>query len=160
MRLSTLEEFGLRCLVQLGRQGEGASVSIADLARLEGITPANVAKIMRVLRQEGFVSSTRGQAGGYALARPPEEIAIGEAMAALGGRLFDPEFCDKHAGGEQLCHNMSDCTVRSVWRLVQGAVDQVLSRLTLRQLLCSEDQVAVPRTGARGQELRVVSAPS
>jgi len=160
LRLSTLEEFGLRCLVQLGRQGEGASVTIADLARLEGITPANVAKIMRVLRQGGFVSSTRGQAGGYALARPPEAIVIGEAMAALGGRLFDPEFCDKHAGGEQLCHNMSDCTVRSVWRLVQGAVDQVLSRLTLRQLLCNEDQVVVLRPGARGIELPVVSIPS
>jgi Rrf2 family protein len=160
MRLSTLEEFGLRCLVQLGRQGDGASLTIADLARLEGITPANVAKIMRVLRQGGFVSSTRGQAGGYSLARPPEEIVIGEAMAVLGGRLFDPEFCDKHAGGEQLCHNMSDCTVRSVWRLVQGAVDQVLSRLTLRQLLCSEDQVMVMRSGPRGTELPVVSIPT
>jgi len=156
LRLSTLEEFGLRCLVALGRQGDGASVTIADLSRLEGITTANVAKIMRVLRQGGFVTSTRGQAGGYSLARPPEEIVIGEAMAALGGRLFDPEFCDKHAGGEQSCTNMSDCTVRSVWRLVQGAVDQVLSRLTLRQLLCSESQVAVPpRPG--GRELPVVS---
>jgi Rrf2 family protein len=160
LRLSTLEEFGLRCLVQLGRQGQGASVTIADLARLEGITPANVAKIMRVLRQGGFVSSTRGQAGGYALARAPEQIVIGEAMAALGGRLFDPEFCDKHAGGEQLCHNMSDCTVRSVWRMVQGAVDQVLSRLTLRQLLCSEEQVVMSRSGARGPELPVVSIPT
>lgn len=158
MRLSTLEEFGLRCLVQLGRQGEGASVTIADLAKLEGITPANVAKIMRVLRQAGFVTSTRGQSGGYSLSRRPEEIVIGEAMAALGGRLFDLEFCDKHAGGEQACTNMSDCTVRSVWRLVQGAVDQVLSRLTLRQLLCNEHEVVLPpRPGGRGLELPVVS---
>jgi len=157
VKLSTLEEFGLRCLVQLGRQGEGASLTIADLSRIEGISAPNVAKIMRVLRQGGFVSSTRGQAGGYALARPPESIVIGEAMAALGGRLFDPAFCDRHAGSESLCHNMSDCTVRSVWRLVQGAVDQVLSRLTLRQLLCNEEQVAVAPGGPRGPSLPIVS---
>jgi Rrf2 family protein len=144
MKLSSQEEFGLRCLVQLGRQGEGVSLTIADLARLEGISAPNVAKILRVLRQGGFVTSTRGQSGGYALARSPARINIGEAMAVLGGRLYDPSFCDKHAGIDKLCCNLSDCTVRSVWRLVQGAVDQVLGRLTLQHLLASEEAVTVP----------------
>jgi hypothetical protein len=44
--------------------------------------------------------------------------------------------------------------------MVQGAVDQVLSRLTLRQLLCSEEQVVMSRSGARGPELPVVSIPT
>jgi DNA-binding IscR family transcriptional regulator len=37
---------------------------------------------------------------------------------------------------------MPDCSIRSVWRLVQGAVDQVLGRLSLRDLLCSEEQMS------------------
>ena len=54
--------------------------------------------MMRILRTAGLVQSTRGQAGGYSLARPAGEINVGEALAALGGRLYEPSFCDTHAG--------------------------------------------------------------
>jgi Rrf2 family protein len=108
------------------------------------------------LRQREFVTSTRGQAGGYTLAREPERINIGEAMAALGGRLFDPEFCDKHAGVDRMCCNMSDCTVRSVWRLVQGAVDEVLGQMTLRDLLRNEEEVAATGRMSNGLKLSVL----
>ena len=37
MKLSTQEEYGLRCLLQMGRQGEATSLTIAELARLEGL---------------------------------------------------------------------------------------------------------------------------
>ena len=71
---------------------------------------------------------------------------MGEALALLGGRLFDPGFCQKHSGMEPSCHHMSDCSIRSVWRLVQGAVDQVLGRMTLQDLLRSEQEMAAFRT--------------
>jgi len=147
MKLSSQEEFGLRFLLQMARQGEAASLTIGELSRLEGVSAPNVAKIMRVLRRTGFVTSTRGQAGGYTLARRVEEITIGEALAALGGRIFDPTFCERHAGLERLCSHVTDCSVRSVWRLVQGAVDQVLGRLTLKDLLRGEQEVVLPRSG-------------
>src|SRR5262245_38152870 len=121
----------------MARRG-GESMTIAELAGLEGISAANAAKILRVLRRGSFVRSTRGQTGGYLLARSPHEINVGEALALLGGRLFDPGFCEKHSGMEAACHHLSDCSIRSVWRLVQGAVDQVLGRMTLQDLLRSE----------------------
>ena len=156
MKLSSLEEIGLRCLVQMGRQAE-SSVTLAELSRSEGISMANVAKVMRVLRTEGLVHSTRGQRGGYRLARAPEDVNLGEAMAALGGRLFDPNFCDRHSGSEKSCTNLTDCTVRSVWRMVQGAVDQVLGQLTLQDILGHEEEVAAPkRPGAL--QLTVIQA--
>ena len=141
MKLSAQEEYGLRCLLQMARQS-GESVTIGELARLEGISAPNAAKILRVLRRGGFVSSTRGQSGGYLLARPAHEINVGEALALLGGRLFDPRFCDNHSGMERSCHHLSDCSIRSLWRLVQGAVDQVLGGLTLQDLLRSEQEMA------------------
>jgi hypothetical protein len=61
MKFSTQEEYGLRCLVQIAAHGESASLTIAKLGQLEGITVPNVAKIMRVLRRGGFVRSTRGR---------------------------------------------------------------------------------------------------
>jgi Rrf2 family protein len=150
MKLSAQEEYGLRCLLRVGREGTEGSVTIAQLSRSEGITEPNVAKMMRVLRQGGFVQSTRGQSGGYSLARPAQQIALGEVLAALGGRIYEAAFCDSHAGIELLCTHMTDCSIRSVWRMVQQAVDQVLGKITLRDLLVSEQEMNAfrPRLGA------------
>src|SRR5262245_65829712 len=98
MKLSSQEEYGLRCLLRVGRAGPEGSVTIAELSRSEGISEPNVAKMMRVLRTAGFVQSTRGQSGGYTLARPAADISIGEALAALGGRLYGPPFRGTHTG--------------------------------------------------------------
>jgi Rrf2 family protein len=147
MKLTSVEDYGLRCLLRVGRAGEGRSLTIAELARAEGISESNVAKMMRILRQGGLVKSTRGQAGGYSLARPAEEIQIGHALAVLGGRLYDPGFCDGHSGIEVSCTHMPDCSIRSVWRMVQQAVDQVLGKITLKDLLRSEPEMNAWRPG-------------
>jgi Rrf2 family protein len=157
MKLSTQEEYGLRCLLQVARRGDGASLPITELSRLEGISAPNVAKIMRLLRRGGFVLSTRGQAGGYALARPSSEIRVGEVLASLGGRLYDSTFCERHAGSESLCTHLGDCSIRPVLRLVQDAVDQVLGRLTLQSLLCTEREMSA-RTGPRSVPLPMATA--
>jgi len=158
MKLSSQEEYGLRCLVQLGRHAGGPVLTIPELSRLEGISVPHVAKIMRALRKAGFVRSTRGQSGGYTLARPASEIPVGEALAALGGRLFDSTFCQRHAGVERLCTHLSDCSIRPVWRQVQDLVDQVLSRLTLQHLLCSEEEMSA-RATSRAVGLPVYPTP-
>ncbi len=143
MKLSSMEEYGLRCLLQLARAGAGASLTIAELGGREGISVPNVAKIMRILRRSGLVRSTRGKAGGYTLARPPAEVPTLDVIAALGGRLFDQGFCDRHAGVSRHCLNTSDCSIRPVLRGLQQAVDMVLGELTLASLLRSEVEVAV-----------------
>ncbi|HKZ33489.1 MAG TPA: Rrf2 family transcriptional regulator [Vicinamibacteria bacterium] len=142
MKLSSQEEYGLRCLLQLARAGAGAALTIAEMSEREGISAPNVAKIMRILRRAGLVRSTRGKSGGYHLARPAAEVRALDVLAALGGRLFDPSFCDRHAGVETHCLNTRDCSIRPVLRGLQDAVDQVLGELTLASLLASESEVA------------------
>ena len=141
MKLTSQEEYGLRCLLRVGRGGDRASLTIPELARAEGISEPNVAKMMRVLRRAGFVRSTRGQSGGYTLALPAEQIPIGPVLAALGGRLYEPAFCEGHSGLARLCTHMPDCSIRSVWRMVQDAVDSVLGKITLKDLLRSEPEM-------------------
>jgi Rrf2 family protein len=148
MKLSSQEEYGLRCLLHVGREGTNGSVSISELARAEGISEPNVAKMMRVLREGGFVRSTRGQSGGYALSRPADQINVGEVLATLGGRLYEPSFCDSHSGIERLCTHMPDCSIRSVWRMLQNAVDSVLGKITLKDLLVSEREMNAFPSGA------------
>lgn len=142
MKLSSQEEYGLRFLLRLGREPEGGSLTIAQLSGQEGISAANVAKMMRVLRRARLVTSTRGKDGGYALARPVEQIRVSEVLAALGARLFDAGFCDTHSGSTGLCAHMGDCSIRSVWRLLQDAMDGVLGRMTLKDLLRNESDMS------------------
>lgn len=147
MKLTSQEEYGLRCLLRVGRSGEGGSVTIPELARAEGISEPNVAKMMRILRRGGFVTSTRGQSGGYSLSRPADQIAVGHVVAVLGGRLYEPAFCEGHAGVELSCTHMPDCSIRSVWGMVQQAIDQVLGKITLKDLLRTEPEMDAWRRG-------------
>jgi Rrf2 family protein len=150
VKLSSQEEYGLRCLLQVARSGE--SLTIAELSRLEGISNPNVAKILRLLRRGGFLTSTRGQAGGYTLARSADQIAVGDVLGALGGRLFDSGFCETHAGVASHCLHLRDCSIRPVLRTIQTAIDDVLGQLTLQSLICPEREVSV---GPRAIALRM-----
>ncbi|HEV7500184.1 MAG TPA: Rrf2 family transcriptional regulator [Vicinamibacteria bacterium] len=141
MKMTTQEDYGLRCLLRLGREAKGESLTISELSRQEGIASPTVAKMMRILRRAGLVTSTRGKEGGYTLARSPEAINVGEALAALGGRLFDARFCERHSGTGRLCTHTPDCSIRSVWRVLQDVVDGVLGRMTLKDLLQTEEEV-------------------
>ena len=141
MHFSSQEEYGLRCLLRLAAAGEGASLTIPEISQAEGLSTSNVAKMMRILREGGLVESERGQAGGYRLARPAEDVRASEALAVLGGKFYEGEFCEKHSGSEDACTHTVDCSIRSLWRAVQTVVDQVLSSTTLRDLVRSEEQM-------------------
>ena len=141
MKLSSQEEYGLRCLLQVARHDPEGSLTIPEIARAEGLSIPHVAKLMRLLRRGGFVRSARGQAGGYKLARTPDQINIGEALAWLGGRLFEPNFCNIHSGVVKLCTHSVDCSIRSLWRSMQFVIDQMLAKVTLADLLGDERKV-------------------
>ena len=81
-------------------------------------------------------------AGGYSLSRPASEVRVLEVVTVLGGRLFDADFCDRHAGLEASCLHDSECSIRPVLRRLQAAVDQVLGEITLQSLLACERDVA------------------
>lgn len=155
MKLSSNEEYGLRCLLRLAYAGRG--LTIPELSQSESVSPAYTAKLLRVLRRGGFVTAARGKEGGYTLARPPADIVIGDIMSALGGKLFESDFCDSHSGSAAICTRSVDCSVRSLWRAVQVAVDQVLSKATLQDLLQNEAEMDTwVRTIPRATPLHVV----
>ena len=141
MKFSAQEEYGLRCLLQLARNGE--SMTIPEISRVEGLSTTHVAKLLMILRKEGFIVSTRGQSGGYLLAKKPEDIVVGHVLEALGGKLYDGDFCNKHAGQLSICTHAVDCSVRSLWQVVQTAVDNVVNRMTLADLLTAKETTNV-----------------
>jgi Rrf2 family protein len=143
MHLLAQEEYGLRCLVQLARQRGPKPLTIPEIAAAEGLSPEYTAKLMRALRQGGLVMSTRGAAGGYRLARPANEVTAWEVLEELGGRLFPDGFCDSHPGSLRDCVHSTACSIRSLWRSVEGAIREVLERVTVAELASAGQATAV-----------------
>lgn len=138
MRLTAQEEYGLRCLFHLAEASPSDSVTITDIARRESLTTANVAKLMRILREAGFVRSIRGQNGGYRLADRPDRIRLSDVLEALGKRLYSPCFCDQHSGHSSECAHAADCSIRALWSGLDRLVHAFLSKRTLSDLACTE----------------------
>jgi Rrf2 family protein len=151
MKLSAHEEYGLRCLLQVAHRGANGSAAIPEISRHEGISIAYVGKLMRILRQGGFVKAARGKVGGYTVALPPERIYVGDVLTVLGGRIYEDDFCNRHSGTLTSCAHSTDCSIRSLWRTVQGAVDSVLRETTIRDLLRSEGEA--PASSASQSDL-------
>jgi len=104
MKLSAHEEYGLRCLLRIGLAAKDGSLTIPEISHAEALSPAYTAKLLRMLRRGGFLASERGKSGGYTLARPADQIVIGDVIAVLGGRLFESkDFCHEHSGRIQIC---------------------------------------------------------
>lgn len=141
MKFSSQEEYGLRLLLRIGKSDSEKGMTIPELSEVEGLSEANVAKILRTLRLAGFVESSRGQTGGYKLTRAAKEILIGDILTSLGGKLYESSFCDLHAGVENICTHSIDCSIRSLWKTVQTMLDGLLSKITLQDLLGNEQQV-------------------
>ncbi len=121
-------------MIQLGRCQPGASMTIGDIAEQEGLSVANVRKLMMILREAGLVRSVRGRSGGYVLAAQAEKIPVGRILESLGGRLFDKGFCDRFVGTTGDCANSLSCTLRSLWAILDSVVGGVLHQMTLAEL--------------------------
>lgn len=140
MKLSSQEEYGLRCLLQVARQQGAGPVSIRSVAEAEGLSVEYTAKLLRVLRQGGLVDSTRGATGGYELVRPPVEITVWQAIEALDTPLYSDEFCASHTGQRTSCvHGATGgastaCSIRVLWQWVDTSLRRTLERITLADL--------------------------
>lgn len=143
MKVSAQEEYGLRCMLSLAKEGQHGFLTIPEISRREGLTPSHVAKLLSILRRSGFVKSTRGQLGGYMLAAPADQMLVQDVLDALGGRLFDSLFCDRHHGLLLECSHEADCRIRPLWSRIQTAVDSVLEGLTLQDLVAGLDDPPV-----------------
>ncbi|MHB1422737.1 MAG: RrF2 family transcriptional regulator [Gemmataceae bacterium] len=145
MKITAQEEYGLRCLLHLARVGEGQALTIPEIAESEKLSPPYVAKLLSVLRQAGLITSVRGRTGGYLLSRPAAETSLGEVMRVLGEPLFDdPGYCVSHSSPDSdgACVHSDGCTLRVVWQTLEQWLRHLLDRVTLADLLQTQEQIA------------------
>jgi Rrf2 family protein len=151
---TTKAEYGVRLLIEVGRQGHDQPVSLKAIADTENLPLAYLERIVALLKRAGLVTSTRGAHGGYVLARPAEEIRMDEVVLALEGSLAPMEcFVDDRAeDGRVLCSHHDDsgrgCATKLLWTRVQVGVTNTLAQTTLAELIDFQTR-QLPRVGER-----------
>jgi len=142
MKISSMQEYGLRCMLQLAAREKNEPVVVKEIAKEEGLTAIYVAKILANLKKAGLVKSFRGIHGGYLIARPAGTITVGETLKALGRVGIDKNLCQKFRGIHKECTHIHDCGIRPVWNVLAVIIGNFLDKLNLNQLLQTEKEVA------------------
>jgi len=143
MRVTTWTEYSLIIAIHLARRkrtGAGA-VAARELAEAERLPPDYVEQILLRLRRAGLVESVRGARGGYLLAREPKAITVFDVMTASEHQTFEVN-CEVHPVDAERCAPESGCAIRPVWHALQRRVDELLSGISLADLL--KEQPAPP----------------
>ena len=146
MKITALEEYGLRCLVQLARVPQGRVVSVKEIAAKEGLSGAYAEKLLRLLSRAGLVHSVRGLKGGYIMNRAASTITLGEVVRAMGTVQTTQHICEQFTGQQAVCVHFSDCGIRSVWSGLTTAIQTFLDQTTLDMLLENEYTVSARLT--------------
>lgn len=140
MHISAVEEYGLRCALQLASLEGGALLAASQIAEREGISVQYASKIMHLFRRAGLVSASRGMQGGFRLVKPAQEISVKMVFNALREEERNAEFCTQHKGLQDECVHLKSCSVRPVWDVLFSYFDLVLEKLSLADLRRTEEE--------------------
>lgn len=131
MKLSKRTEYGLKAVVQLARLWPATFVQSRDLAASEDLPNKFLESILLALRRGGFLESKVGSGGGYKLSRAPKDIAVGEVIRRLEGRLTIHDV-EQVTGTDA---SPGEIAVRLLNARLTEATDDVLDKMTLEQLM-------------------------
>lgn len=129
MMLSTKGRYGLKAMLELALNYNKGNLSIKQIAEKHGLSENYLEQLFAVLKKKKLVNSTRGAFGGYALAKPPEEISVGEVLRTLEGTL-DPVDC-AHINGDKECSTEDYCVTKYVWEKISDSVRSVVDNIYL-----------------------------
>ncbi|SEP42157.1 transcriptional regulator, BadM/Rrf2 family [Methylobacterium sp. ap11] len=133
--LTNKGKYGLKAMVHLAGLPPGARIGVAEIAEAHRIPKKFLDAILGDLRNAGFVHSKKGPGGGYALARPADEIRIGHVVRALDGPLAPLPCASRTA--YRPCEDCADeaaCSVRLAMLAVRNSIAGILDNLTLEQM--------------------------
>ena len=130
LRISKLTDYAIVLATRMAEL-EGP-MSCRALAERSGLPKPTVAKVLKCLGRAGIVDATRGVCGGYALARTPETISVGEIIAAIDGPIAVTECTDDRP--DTGCAHETDCELRANWQRINDALGAALEGISLAEM--------------------------
>jgi Rrf2 family protein len=134
MKLSVRGEYALRALLVLGLNYEQPIVRIQTISEQQNIPKKFLEQILNDLKSAGAVESRRGVAGGYRLARRPEEITLAVIVRHIEGALAPVSCVSERFYEKCTCPDESRCAIRSVMKEVREAVVRIMEKTTVAEL--------------------------
>jgi Rrf2 family protein len=127
VKLSVKSDYAARAVLGLARHfPSGEVVRIETLAGEQGIPPNYLVQILIELKSRNLVRSIRGKQGGYMLARPPQEITLGDILRSVHGHVFDtPALNDPQCAAE----------LRRAWQRLQVSLEKAADAINFQHLL-------------------------
>jgi Rrf2 family protein len=137
MHLSKKAEYALRASINLGIAAEmgRATVSGAELAEANRLPLKFVERILQELREAGIVETHRGKFGGYSLAKPANQIGVGELIRLVDGRLAPICCASENAYQPCSCPDEDHCGLRMLMIDVRNAIAGILDRYSIAQVV-------------------------
>lgn len=139
--ISARVDYALRALVTLAASPDGAPLKGDEVAAAQGLPTKFVENILGDLRRAGFVSSQRGNVGGYRLARPAKQIVVADVFRALEGPLAEV----RGSRPDEVAYEGDSEHLQSVWIAVRAALRMVLESVTIADVVSGR----LPRRVAR-----------
>ncbi|WP_165231158.1 RrF2 family transcriptional regulator [Aquisphaera insulae] len=125
MRISAKAEYACLAVVALAlRNQEDGPMPIREIAGSRGIPEPFLTQILLKLKAAGIVQSTRGSSGGYRLAKPPEEITLGDILSVMDGYAITPRNPQSPAAPY----------LASIWDQLRDSETRVLTRTSVADL--------------------------
>jgi Rrf2 family iron-sulfur cluster assembly transcriptional regulator len=140
MKLTTKGRYAVTAMLDLALHYQQGAVTLADIARRQGISLSYLEQLFARLRRHGLVDSIRGPGGGYSLARDPDKISVAEIVVAINENI-DATQC----GGEKNCVDDEACLTHYLWEKLSERIHQFLSGITLGELVAREHVKEVAR---------------
>jgi Rrf2 family transcriptional regulator, cysteine metabolism repressor len=134
MKLSLRGEYALRSLLVLGLNYEQPVVRIQAISEQQNIPKRFLEQILSDLKSAGVVQSRRGVAGGYRLARRPDQITLAEVVRHIEGALAPVSCVSERFYEKCSCPDEARCAIRSVMKEMREAIAKVAERVTIAEL--------------------------
>jgi len=131
LRLSKLTDYAVVVLVKLATASDTAVQTTPGISAATGVPEPTVAKVLKALSVGGLVLSQRGARGGYRLKKPLRAISIADVIAVIDGPIALTACVESGHGS---CEVSSLCAVRGRWDLVNDAIHQALSSISLSEM--------------------------
>jgi len=134
MRLSLRGEYAVRALLVLGLNYGQPVVRIQTISNQQNIPKRFLEQILNDLKSAGIVQSKRGVAGGYRLAKPPDQITLASVVRHIEGALAPVSCVSEQFYEKCSCPDESRCAIRSVMKEVRDAIVAIVERVTIADL--------------------------
>lgn len=141
MKISTKGRYALRMMLDIAHQGEGAVVSLSDVAARQDISAKYLEQIVMKLTHAGLLKSLRGVQGGYLLTRAPEEYRVGDILRAMEGSL-SPTSC--LTAERNHCAHCHSCDTIWFWSEMDETINRFVDSYTLADFLNHREAAPTP----------------